>query len=66
MTIINVQQQNNSYDFGSLALAYETTLILGKEPTNYNNTNIREHLMLCLNQNIVREFSTSVSIDYRL
>ena len=61
MTIINVQQQNNSFDCGSLALAYETTLILGKEPTNYNYTNIREHLMVCFNQNIVRDFSISVS-----
>ena len=61
MTVMNVQQQKNSFDCGVFALPYATTLILGKEPTNYNYTNIREHLMLCLNKNIVQEFSTSVS-----
>ena len=46
--VMNVQQQNNSYDCGIYALAFATTLLFGKCPTKFNYINIRNHFIKCM------------------
>ena len=61
--IVNVKQQNTSYDCGIFALAYATELALNKEPLSCNLSSctdiLRTHLLQCFEANKMAPFPQS-------
>ena len=59
--VMNVNQQTNMYDCRLCSLAYATTQLYGKKPTNFNYRNIRKHFITCIHEKKIKDFPTTVS-----
>ena len=59
--IVDVQQQNNSYDCGLFALAYATELAFGYDPATFlwDQPSMRKHLLLCFEAGEMKRFPIS-------
>ena len=52
MQVLPVQQQKGSVDCGCFAIAFAVSVVLGENPAHhiYNQTKMREHLVMCLSK----------------
>ena len=59
--IVDVQQQNNSYDCGLFALAYATELAFGYDPATFlwDQPSMRKYLLLCFEAGEMKRFPIS-------